>query len=57
MSEGQGIRGLIKPDTIERLGKYAPVQLGMSSDELINAALDVIERGTVQIKAKESRRK
>jgi hypothetical protein len=38
-----GIRGLIKPRTIERLGKYAPVKLGMSADELINDALDSIE--------------
>ena len=55
----EGIRGLIKPDTIDRLGKYAPVQLGMSSDKLINAALDAIETGGahVLIKSKESRRK
>ena len=55
----EGIRGLIKPETIERRGKYAPVQLGMSSNELINAALHAIENGTVtvQVKARESRRK
>jgi hypothetical protein len=55
----EGIRGLIKPDTINRLGKYAPVRLGMSSDELINAALDAIETGTgtVQVKADGKRRK
>lgn len=55
----EGIRGLIKPETIERLGKYATVQLGMSSDDLINAALDAIENGAgeIQLKAKETRRK
>ncbi len=44
-----GIRGLIKQATIARLSKYTPVRLGMSSDELINAALDVIEGQRVKL--------
>jgi hypothetical protein len=39
----EGVRGLMKPKTIERLGRYAPFRLGMSADELINDALDSIE--------------
>lgn len=38
---------MIKQPTIARLSKYAQLRLGMSSDELINAALDVIERQRV----------
>jgi len=39
----QAIRGLIKPETIERMRKYAPVKLGQSVDSFINEVLDKVE--------------
>lgn len=44
------VRGNIKPETIERLSKYAKVRLGAGVNDLINDALDNLEQ-------KESRKK
>jgi hypothetical protein len=38
------MRSTIQPDTIKRLSKYAPVRFGMRADDLINEALDNIEK-------------
>ena len=47
-------RANLKPATIDRLGKYAKIRLGIGADELINEALDVLESKTTVPKQKKS---
>ena len=49
------VRANLKPATIDRLGKYAKIRLGIGADDLINEALDTLERRleAPEIRAKE----
>jgi hypothetical protein len=38
------IRANLKPATIDRLGEYAKIRLGIGADDLINEALNTLEQ-------------
>ena len=54
MTESQIDRANIKPETIERLSKYAKVRLGIGVDNLINDAMNTLEQKLASPKKEDS---
>jgi hypothetical protein len=48
----EGIRAYIKPTTIERYSKYAPVKIGQSVDDFLNDVLTKIEAEKISIQTR-----